>query len=509
MTPSDNMDTAPRHATLAWKYICKFTSQSMIFGLGGVLGSAVGFLLIPVYTRFLSPADYGVLEILTVTAGLLYVVLSLGMQPAFFRFYVSEEDAVQRRRLAGTLILFFTGINALCLLLTLSFSSRISALLLQTDRYGTLVTLALLGTFLRMVMVTPLYVLRAHQQAWRYAMLNLAHLLVNLLCNVWFIVACGWGVKGILAGNLVSTLAFCLVGIAVTRRWFQLAFSPRMLMPVLRFGAPLVLATFGIRGIQQLDRFVVQLCLGSEPLGLLALADRFARIVTILVVTPFLIAWGPLKWEMLREEAKQNLFRLVFRAFAGVALSAAVILGIFARELVGLVAAPAFLAASQMVPALAVAAVLHGVQDIFSTGIQVRKQTGLISLAVLTGLLLKGVLALLCVPRWGITGAAWSTLGAYAGLCAVVLLLSQRCYAIDYGLRRVTVYGGWSLLTWLSVFWLQRSPVSIESLFIAKIAIVFVYLAGTWVLLVGIPAPARSRLMRWQTRLTPIEEGTA
>jgi O-antigen/teichoic acid export membrane protein len=77
-----------------FKTIIKHTA---IYSTSDLLAKAVGFFLLPIYTRYLSPADYGILELLAVTLNIVIILVQQGMHSSFFRAYSfdykdKEED---------------------------------------------------------------------------------------------------------------------------------------------------------------------------------------------------------------------------------------------------------------------------------------------------------------------------------------------------------------------------------------------------------------------------------
>ena len=89
--------------------------HSFIYGVGGVLVKMVGFLLLPFYTHYLSPVDYGVLEVLDVTMSLLGMFLNMGITAALLRYYGAAQTEEERRKVVGT-IFVFTVVTGLAVL---------------------------------------------------------------------------------------------------------------------------------------------------------------------------------------------------------------------------------------------------------------------------------------------------------------------------------------------------------------------------------------------------------
>src|SRR5687768_10166517 len=85
-----------------------------IYGISRILSRAVGFLMIPVYTRFLDPEGYGILELLDLTLSVMGLVIANGINSSIFKFYYKHEDDRSRRAVVSTAILSVAGIGAVC-----------------------------------------------------------------------------------------------------------------------------------------------------------------------------------------------------------------------------------------------------------------------------------------------------------------------------------------------------------------------------------------------------------
>ena len=76
--------------------------HSAIYGLGGLVSRILAVLLLPLYTRYLSPSDYGKVETLIALATVIGIVLRMGIHAAFFRFYFDSPEPEHRRLVLRT-----------------------------------------------------------------------------------------------------------------------------------------------------------------------------------------------------------------------------------------------------------------------------------------------------------------------------------------------------------------------------------------------------------------------
>src|SRR5580704_9136354 len=89
------------------------TKHGAIYSFGGVLGKVVGFLMIPLYTHFLSPADYGTLELLDLSVMLFGLVVTMWMNASVIRYYYAYGEQKEKNEVISTVLLTAMAIGVL------------------------------------------------------------------------------------------------------------------------------------------------------------------------------------------------------------------------------------------------------------------------------------------------------------------------------------------------------------------------------------------------------------
>ena len=151
------------------EHLRRISSQTLIYGLGDAVTRVATLFLLPVYTRFLTPDDYGKFAITTLFATVVALILDFGQRTAFFRFYFDTDDQDERRRLTGTVLLFLLIAAAVILLPLVGFFDRIAPPLVSDLTLVPLIKITLIGTFFEVGSAVPFAVFRAKQYAAKYA----------------------------------------------------------------------------------------------------------------------------------------------------------------------------------------------------------------------------------------------------------------------------------------------------------------------------------------------------
>jgi len=207
-----------------------------IYGLGNVGIRVAGLLLVPLYTYNLSPAQYGIIEYLDLTAMAIGMLFSLGLANAIYRFYYLESSEGDRRRVVSTALLPVLAVSFLVSAILLLAAPWIAGAIFHDARFVHYLRLLFLGFGFNMVAEFGMTYLAVRQRSARFSAITVAKFVVGALLNVLFLVVWRRGVEGILISNLITntaTGAFLLVAVV---RENGLAFDGALLRRMVAYG---------------------------------------------------------------------------------------------------------------------------------------------------------------------------------------------------------------------------------------------------------------------------------
>ena len=242
----------------------------------------IGFLLLPLYTRVLSPDEYGQLAlVLTISAGV-STLLSFGLETAVFRTYILLHDTPERRpsfvNSVGLLAMF--GPAALAAVFVVALGEPFAELLDVSS-------LAIaLGVATAAVTVTatvlPFAVLRAQERLRKYLELTAIQVVTNTTLTIAFVVVLGWGVAGWLLASLIAITVTLAAGLVMLGHRWTLTVERSYLITTLAFGLPLLPHAAAHWGLSLSDRLVLGAFASPGEVGLYQLAYQFAIPVSTL-----------------------------------------------------------------------------------------------------------------------------------------------------------------------------------------------------------------------------------
>ena len=218
----------------------ELVQHTAVYSLGPVLGQVAAFLLLPLYTNLLSPADYGTLEIIVLVSIFLNVFLGLQIVTQVLRSYHAAEHEDDRRQAVSTAIIFTGVLTAAAVVPADVFRRHVSVALFGTDAHAPLLRLGLWSMVASNVFTAALAYLQARKMSRAYTIIAVAQVVCTLSLNLIFVAGLALGVEGILLSQFLVTGTFALGLAAWVSGQTGFAVSLARVRELLTFGAPLI-----------------------------------------------------------------------------------------------------------------------------------------------------------------------------------------------------------------------------------------------------------------------------
>lgn len=411
-----------------------------VYGAGDVATQAISFLLLPIYVRYLSPGDYGVLALLLTVEMLTKIVFRWGVDASFMRMYYDCPDHAARRRLASTVFYFLLAANGVVLAAALLLAPTLSRHLFGSPSQAAALQILLVNTFLGGFFFIPFHQLRIERQSPRFIALTVTRSLATIVARLTLVIGFQLGVIGIVLADLVTTVLFGLVMLPRFAALIGPVFSRDLLREALRFGLPRIPHGLAQQTVAVSDRYVLSLYATLHEIGLYSIGASFAMGLK-LFLNAFEYAWAPFYFAIMREPDAKPTYRLVATWGAAVLIGLAMLVSAGAPQIVRIMTTPLFHGAASVMPWIAVGVVLQGVYLLTSIGLNITKRTEFYPMA--TGLAAATSIGanLALVPRYGVTGAAIANALSYAVLAGVSAVFANRVFPVGYEWSRIARLG--------------------------------------------------------------------
>ena len=412
----------------------RLMAQSATYMLGTVLMRGGNFLLIPVYTAFLTTTEYGAIGILKQLAQLLMILAMAGQGPALLKMGILDSpDSKHQATLTGSLFTY-VGVAGLVL------SSGVALLwpLLKPfldDLPLWPIGIAALSAVMTMAMFeVGLASVRLRQQAAEYTKLNLQRWGFLLAGVGVFVVALGWGAHGLLIAISLSFLGGTVLAFRKLPTGSRIELNPEILKKSLIYGLPIVPHALSGILLQSADRVALAAGPGLAEVGRYTLAANLAAVVTVFAIGMHR-AWTPFFLNQVRDEAVTGwdaVRRLSFFSIA--AIGAVTIATAFSAPLlVGLASNADYASAIPVISILALAGFVQAYNLVASAVIFSKTSaTRLIAFVSIPPAIINIGLNQHFVPQWGMMGAAYSTLCSTCLLALGGWILARRTRRVPF-----------------------------------------------------------------------------
>jgi O-antigen/teichoic acid export membrane protein len=404
--------------------------DSAAYAIPAFISRGLSFFLVPLYTRVLSPADYGSLDLFMVFASIVNVTIALEVSQGLARFYTGESDPDRKVTYASSAFWFSAGCYTLFGVIALAFSTTLSAWVMGREGLGIAFRIGLLYIWTNGVFCCVQNQFRWELRSKHYAVASLLMSFVTAAGAVCLTYILDWKLEGLLWGMVYGSAAGVFYGLWNLRRSFRQRFDTASLREMLAFSAPLVLSGISVIIASYVDRLVINYYLTIDDVGLYGIGFRLASIVGLLTVG-FQGALTPLIYTYYHEADTPQQLAFIFRVFVAFALVVFSAITLFSYDILVLIATPPFHGGTAVVIYL-VPATLLAQMYIFAPGIDIAKKTHLILWINVAGAILNAAFNWILIPKMGIAGAGLATMLGYLCVFSAYMTLSQRLYHVPH-----------------------------------------------------------------------------
>lgn len=465
--------------------IKRLGKETLIYGTSTVLARLLNFCLVPFYTYYLLPGNYGIIATTFAVVALLNVIFLFGMDQSYLRFASEPEQKtdVFQHCFYGVLV------NAGCLAAVLwVFAKPFAALIGIGTPWAHLVHLAAWILLLDVVNMIAFTKLRLERRAWYFAGVRTASIIVNVAGNIFFIAYLHKGIASILWANLLASLtSLCLLSPVICRelRAQKAHYNPVLFKQMLRFAWPFVPSGLASLLVSVIDKPILVHLVGLGQVGIYQ-ANFKIGVFMMLLVAMFDQAWRPFFLAHAKEPDAKQTFAAVFTYFT--ALGTWFLLGlsflmppIIQSNLFGNfhLISPAYWQGLSVIPLVLTGYFFYGLYINFMVGPVMTKKTRVLLWITLLGACISITTNLLLVPHIGILGAGWAVALSYAAMALALFCFTQKHYTLPYEYKKVGAVAGLCLASAAVCFVTGRQfPAYALSI---KLILLSAYPLGLWV----------------------------
>jgi len=401
--------------------ILSLGKDSLIYGVGSVVTRFIGLLTLPLFTAYLTPDEYGVLAMLALLTMVVQPIFSLGLGAAMGPRYFEQDDIQNKSTVVWTMLLIHTISSAFLIVIGWTYPAPIAKLVRLSSEHSLLIGLSLTGCAFTIMATAITARVQFEKQAKLYVVVTLITALTAIVVSILTVVYLGWGVKGMvigqLSGNVITLLAFLFIALRDTK----LVINGVMAKELIRQGLPLIPSFGFVFVIMHGNKYILEWSLGLDAVGVYSVGFNLGMTMSI-ITGGISTAWFPFFLRYInRQTEAEEIFPKVFTYYVlGVGLLA-LFYFIFAKIVVLTLTHEAYHSAHHLIGFVAIANFSQTLFGFFLPGLYFNKEVKYVSVV-------QGIAALLSLPLNYYLIIETGVWGAAIGLAMSNMLMATLMY---------------------------------------------------------------------------------
>lgn len=415
--------------------------DTLIYGTSTVIGRLLNFLLVPIYTNYLLPSEYGVTAYIFSLIAFLNVIYNYGMETAFFRYATELNYGDTKQNFSTPFIsIFFSSLLFSSVLIL--YTDEIAITIALPFSYREIIFYSALILFLDAIAIIPFASIRLDHKPKLFAAIKFINILINVIFNIIFLIILRKGVEGIFISQAIASAITLILLVPIIIKNLTLKFHFKLVKELLKYGIPSLPAGIAAMMLQVIDRPILRMLTNDESVGIYQANYRLA-IFMMLVVSMFDFAWKPFFFSQPKNEESKILFSRIGTYFLLLMSFVLVLITTFIDYLVKIkifnrfIIHPEYWLGLKIVPIVMAGYLFNGMATIFSAGIYIEKKTYYLPIVTIISAVINVVLNFILIPILNITGCAIATLLSYFAYAILTYIYSQKIYPIKYELIKM------------------------------------------------------------------------
>jgi O-antigen/teichoic acid export membrane protein len=435
----------------------RLTKSTFIYGIGQVLNRFIGFLLLPLFTAYLSPADYGIIAILGLISFIAVSLFSLGVNGAVGICYFDENDDVHKQQTIWTTFFILLAGTFLLYACAFLFPHQISQLAFNTKNYADLIVMTLLTAGMTILTSPFTLYLQFEEKAKLFVVLTIVTTLFSIALSCALVIFFKRGVHGMVESTLVASMIGLFLFSSFTFFRLKVQTSRKMIHKLLLLGLPLVPSAFMVFVIQHGNKYILQYLSGLDAVGIYNIGFNLGMAMSLLV-SALQSAWLPYFMSYVdKQEEAGILFGRILTYYVFTFGSVSLLFFIFAKPVIMIMTQPEFYEAYKVMGLSAGASFISGIFFILLPGIYFAKDVRYVTIVQIVSTAIAIVFNFVFIHLYGLLGAALALLLGFAtmvlGLMVWNYLQKHRYVQVLYEWRRILQFSVIYVLYGVLMLW--------------------------------------------------------
>lgn len=443
----------------------RFLKDGFIYSFPTIISRGLTFLLLPIYTRYLSPTEYGIFDLIILFTNLFQIIITAEITQGLARYTTRKKRKKLKQKLVSTAF-WFSNLMYLIFIFIMIFCLYLNFFKLPLD--FNLSNSAIL--ILYFIFFGVFYFLQ-NQLKWElksneYAKVSMLSSITTGLFTIIFVVVFDLNLIGMIGGLTVGYFLGSIFAFYPLRNLFKFHFSMRRLKHLLNFSFPLALNGVAAWIIISIDRIFLGYFVSAETIGYYTLGLKLASIVPLLFLG-FQTALNPLIYNQYENSDTPNQIASIFKVYITVGILLCSFLATISYEIVLIIGTQDYIYASKIIGFLSISLFFISL-DVFACGFGIKKKTKTLFMITISIIPLKLILSFLLINNFQLIGAMISSLTISILIFLIKMKISQKLYFVPYAWKPIFVLIFISFIyLWTLFYFFNNTHVVFKLLFFA------------------------------------------
>jgi O-antigen/teichoic acid export membrane protein len=413
-----------------------FFKDTFLYGITSYLGLLAGIILTPIYTRFLSKEEFGIMDLYNTWNNFFIIIIPLGLSTAILRtFHDYNNNKNELKENLGTLLITLIINNLIYFGISLLLTDIIKDYYFQTNLDFTIYFLSF--GIVTMTVITSYFqsLNRIRFKLGHYIIINLVPFLIMVFGGYYLVIVQKTGIAGFFQASFISCAIGLILSLIFGKEFIYFKFNRRILVDTLKYSLPLLFVLIFIRFTHLIDRIIINSMLDISAVGDFSIAMRINNIFQIFI-SAFTTAWFPYAMSIIRDENRNEIYRKAFNYYLLGFGFLCFIVVLFSKELL-LIFAPSYLNVETVIYPLLISTWIGGLSYFFGLGIQVAKKTIFLVYSSFISFIVNVGLSYLLTLQFGLIGVILGTLTATLVWIFVEYYFSKKVYDLSFPVKNL------------------------------------------------------------------------
>jgi len=412
--------------------------DSIIYSFGNLSTKILGFILIPLYTKYLSVEDYAILAIIEISAQFIVAVFGFRISSALLRLFWDEDYAHNQKAMFFTSLSFLTVISFISIVGFSFFSNTFSSLLFGSPDFSYPLILMFISSGMQIIALICLTQIRIDQKPLLFSISNFLRLIVTLGFTVYFIAYQNKNIEAIYEAQLIGYIIFFLSIFRFIKKRIEFKIEPHILRVMLAYSTPLIFAEIASVIFTITSRYCLNFLSTLHEVGIFSLGFKVANTLKVFIVSSVMLAISPMIFKKMNDPDAKRFYSKIMTYFSFGLMFFVLAISMFGKEIIHfLVNNKSYWDAHEVIPVLSLAIFFGMLKDVSLTGLHLTKRTKIISGIISSMAILNVFLNVHFIEIWQSLGAAFATLISQILFFSTIYYVAQKYYHIPYELLKV------------------------------------------------------------------------